>query len=171
MNDSSHPRRHPADLTERDVLRRWAPGCLVALAATVSVGWLVLRLGTTTFPPFPTEIDVVTVHGLGLDTLRSISDPDSISDLLAFINERTDRWGGISDVFGVPIPLIRVDLYDSQDQQNRGFRGSFGAGNDFFETQRVGTFASRPASTRELEEFARLVGVPVAWFRDGAQTR
>jgi hypothetical protein len=46
------------------------------------------------------------------------------------------------------VPIVEVQLFDGQQA-----RGSFGAGKNFFETQRGGGFFSKPASPTEIRKF------------------
>ena len=98
---------------------------------------------------------------------RTIVDSTQVQQVVRFVNARNTKWGGLSDIGGVPIPALRVLMYDSTVAYNRGFQGSFGAGRGFFETQRDGRFASRSAERAELEEFAKILGVPVIWLETG----
>ena len=106
-----------------------------------------------TKPPPPLDrisrIQVETNLGQPLGT---IDDPERVQSIVAFVNARKDQWE--NPWYGVPVGPVRVSFY-----QNTAFVGSFSAGNGFFATHRQGDFASQLASTQELEEFTRLIGV------------
>ncbi len=75
-----------------------------------------------------------------------ISDPKGISRIVTFVDSQRANWG--TPWFGVPVPIVEVQLFDGQDA-----KGSFGAGRDFFETQREGGFFSKNVSPREIRSF------------------
>lgn len=62
-------------------------------------------------------------------TLSTITDTDRIMKIVAFIDERRKGWS--KPWVGVPVPTIVADLYDGDK-----FKGHFGVGKNFFETQR-----------------------------------
>ncbi|HJP61645.1 MAG TPA: hypothetical protein VJ865_16670 [Gemmatimonadaceae bacterium] len=93
----------------------------------------------------------------GADTF-TIRDADSIARIVAFVNARRDGWE--TPWGGVPIPTTIAEFYDSND-----FRGHFGSGSDFFETQRDGDFSSRSANADEFAAFQRLLGIRVKVIR------
>lgn len=156
--------------TAAALLRRWAPGCLAVSLGLAALGWWAVRSSLERFAPVSHSIDMVTVETGHRDTLRVIADQDSIARILAFINDRTEGWGGVSDMFGVPVPQVTAFLYNSAAPVPDRFQGSFGAGDGFFATQREGDFASRRASREELDAFAGLIGVPTSWVRNGVPT-
>ena len=82
----------------------------------------------------------------GSKYLWKISDPADLSRMVAFVDAHRDNWG--TPWFGVPVPTVEVQLFDGQQP-----RASFGAGKDFFETQRDGAFFSRRASPGEIQGF------------------
>lgn len=97
----------------------------------------------------------VVVLGLDRgDTLRVLRDPVAVRALVRFVDARNSHWE--IPWAGVPVPQVRAEFYDTT-----GFRGSFGGGPGFFETQRQDLFASRHATPEDIAEFARLVGVAV----------
>jgi hypothetical protein len=75
-----------------------------------------------------------------------ISDRSDLSRIVAFVDSHRNNWG--TPWFGVPVPTVEVQFFDGQQP-----RGSFGAGRDFFETQREGGFFSQGASPGEIRRF------------------
>ena len=58
------------------------------------------------------------------------------------------------------VPLARVSLIELADHNRIGtFKGHFGVGKDFFETQRDGGFFSKDASPEDLRHFLEFTGV------------
>lgn len=86
-------------------------------------------------------------------TIASITNPDTIARMTAFVNARREGW----DVpwYGVPVPVTTAEFY-----RGREFLGHVGAGAAFLETQRRGEFASRPATDEEVAAFNALLGIP-----------
>jgi hypothetical protein len=62
------------------------------------------------------------------------------------VDSRRTNWG--TPWLGVPVPTVEVKFFDG----DKG-KGSFGAGSDFFETQREGGFFSKNASPSEIRGF------------------
>ena len=110
-----------------------------------------------TVPTYPT-LDGVTrvevhVRAAGRDsTIESIVDPDAVARITAFVNARRDGWE--VPWFGVPVPTTEAYFYRGPQ-----FLGHVGAGATFLETQRLDTFASRPASAEEVAAFNALLGI------------
>lgn len=96
-----------------------------------------------------TRIEITDNHDR---TIKIIEDERRIGKVIAFIDEHRTGWG--TPLAGVPIPTTIANLYDGEE-----FRGHFGVGPDFFETQREGDFVSKPASEGERREFLDLIGV------------
>ena len=87
------------------------------------------------------------------ELIREISDPEQIRQLVTFVNARRTGWGDRFD--GVPVPERVVNFYEGNE-----FRGHFGWGKDFFETQRDNRgFFSREANPEEVKEFRRILGM------------
>ena len=108
------------------------------------------------FPDFGPAARVVVTGRGGGDTLAVLSAPaDSarIAALVRFANVRNSGWA--RPWYGVPVPRVTVLFFGTE------FQGSFGAGPNFFETQRSGDFASRAATPTEISEFTRLLGIPI----------
>lgn len=74
-----------------------------------------------------------------------ISDPNDLSRIVAFVDSHRSDWS--TPWFGVPVPIVEVQLFDGQQAQ-----GSFGVGKDFLETQRD-AFFSQSASPGEIRGF------------------
>ncbi len=88
------------------------------------------------------------------ENIKTIVEPNQILRIVAFVDSQRSGWGGDGDMFGVPIPRVILDFYEGET-----FKGHFGVGKGFFETQRVGDFASKSISEEEEQEFLSLVGI------------
>ncbi len=85
--------------------------------------------------------------------LKILTEPEHIAQIVKSIDQ--NRYGWYMPIQGTPIPKIRLFLYN-----NGIFKGSFGIGEDFFATQRVGgKFDAKPASEEELQTFLNTIGV------------
>jgi len=130
-------------------MKKLAFACLCLFIAAVSG-----CAGKTNFPPIDgaSRIEIIANSN---ERLKTITNPQEIIVILAFINARCEGWGGIRDAAGVPIPVVTLDFYAEEK-----FRGHFGIGSGFFETQRVGDSASRGASSKEQKKLASLLHIP-----------
>lgn len=136
-------------------VKRLVTRCLIGLAVIAAGLEIGLRLlPTRSSTPVKGANRIVVSDGRSGSSLK-ISDPMRVREISEFVNQRTAGWGGASGLFGVPIPGVVVEFYQGDE-----ILGHFGAGANFFETQRDGTFASRPASDAELRLFKELVRVP-----------
>ena len=86
--------------------------------------------------------------------IKTIIEPNQTSKIVVFVDSQRSGWGGSKDMFGVPVPLVILDFYAEQD-----FKGHFGIGDGFFETQRIGDFASKSVSEDEEQELLNLIGI------------
>ena len=86
--------------------------------------------------------------------LKKITDKNQISKISAFIDKNVSGWGSFGDWAGTPVPKVVANLYDGEK-----FKGHFGVGSNFFETQRNGDFMSKSASQSEIKEFLNVVGI------------
>jgi hypothetical protein len=84
--------------------------------------------------------------------LKVITNQERITQIVKSIDQ--NRHGWYMPIQGTPIPKIKLLLYN-----NRGFKGSFGIGEDFFWTQREGRFDAKPATDEELQTFLNTIGV------------
>lgn len=105
----------------------------------------------TSFPKMGnvTKIIVVTNEH---KVIKNISDLKQISKIVAFIDAHREGWD--SPLAGVPVPSVILEFYEGEM-----FKGHFGVGNDFFETQREGIYCSKSISEREEQEFLGLIEV------------
>lgn len=87
-----------------------------------------------------------------------ISDPKDLSRIVTFVDSQRANWG--TSWFGVPVPTVEVQLFDGQRA-----KGSFGAGKDFFETQREGGSFSKNVSPREIRSFFDAVSLDDATLK------
>ena len=94
---------------------------------------------------------MVKVHSESL-AYATMTDAKSLSLLVDFIDERRAGW--YTPWYGIPVPVVIVDLYDGNT-----FKGHFGVGKDFFETQRQGGFFFKDAKPTEVQGFLKLAGV------------
>jgi len=77
--------------------------------------------------------------------LKVITDPEHIARIVKSIDQ--NRHGWYMPIQGTPIPKIKLLLYN-----NGEFKGVFGIGEDFFETQRGDRFDAKPATDEEIHE-------------------
>lgn len=135
-----------------NVLQKTVSGVTLGILLGIGIfGYKVTHPPTRSFAPFVgvTRIKVFDTQG----NATIINNPSRIASICAFVNRYPDQWGGAEDVFGVPTPSVTA--YFSAGQV---FLGHFGAGPNFFETQRDGDFSSHPASVSKISMFRRLVG-------------
>jgi hypothetical protein len=76
----------------------------------------------------------------------------AISEVVDFVDAHRTGWG--TPWYGIPVPAVTVEFYDGTE-----FKGSFGVGDNFFETQRDGGFFTQSASPAEVLGFLRLVSL------------
>lgn len=98
----------------------------------------------------------------GSKYLFKISDPKEISSIIAFVDARRANWG--TPWYGIPVPKVEVQFFDGQR-----LKGSFGVGENFFETQRDGGFFSKTASSNEVRGFLTLLNVDDATLKELAK--
>ena len=147
---------------------RWLRATLIAGGALLSMGFLTLWLYLEFLPTqaFQT-LDGITEARVHLDALsigeanHRIVDPNAVAALIDFINEERSGWGGKNIVLGIPVPDVKVALYDGS-----AFKGHFGVGRKacasdqgFFETSLVPPFSAKPASSARCAEFLALIGL------------
>ncbi|MCI0554411.1 MAG: hypothetical protein L0287_25980 [Anaerolineae bacterium] len=114
---------------------------------------MALQLGCYTKSSYPPlgNITEITVYDQS-QILKRMEDPVQITEIIRFIDSHRHGW--YTPIQGTPIPKIKLLFYS-----NGEFRGSFGVGEDFFQTQREGRFDAKPATNDEIENFLNLVGV------------
>jgi len=109
------------------------------------------------------SINVVSIPARdGSKYLSKISDPKKVSQIIAFVDARRANWK--TPWYGIPVPKVEAEFFDGQR-----FKGSFGAGENFFETQREGGFFSKTASSNEVREFLTLLNVDDANLKEFAK--
>jgi hypothetical protein len=86
------------------------------------------------------------------ELIHRIEDKEQIQKIVAFVDEHRSGWG--RPWYGIPVPQVMANFYDGQT-----FKGHFGVGRNFFETQREGEFASKDASAEQCRTFLGLIGV------------
>lgn len=109
--------------------------------------------GQTRAFPVLGPVTVVTIVGRdGSRPISTISDAQSISQIVAFVDSHRTSWG--TPWYGIPVPVLTAEFYNGTD-----FKGSFGVGENFLETQRDGGFFSQSASAKEIQCFFDLAGI------------
>ncbi len=109
--------------------------------------------GSKTFPEMG-RITRIEVRTNERENIKTIVEPNQISKIVAFVDTHRFGWGGSGDMYGVPVPRVILDFYEDEN-----FKGHFGIGKGFFETQRVGDVASKSISEVEGQEFLNLVEI------------
>jgi hypothetical protein len=99
----------------------------------------------------PVTSITVSEHGQSRP-LAKITDEKVISQVAADVDAYRAGWG--TPWFGIPVPVVTAEFYDGLE-----FKGSFGVGENFLETQRAGGFFSQNVSTSEVRRFLDLLGV------------
>jgi hypothetical protein len=126
------------------------------LALLVVVSMTACGIGKQGSPrEFPMLNQVTSVNVVGHDGSKpsvKVTDRLKVSQIVAFIDSHRTGW--IKPWYGNPVPTVTAEMFDGTE-----FKGSFGVGNDFFETQRAGSFFSQRASSVEVRHFLDLLGV------------
>jgi hypothetical protein len=128
---------------------------VAALLASCGTGVQQSALQRVPARDFPVLGRVTMVSVVGTDASKpfvKISDQRKISQIIAFVDSRRKSWE--TPAFGIPVPTVTAEFFNGSE-----FQGSFGAGRDFFETQREGVFCSREASPNDLRHFFDLLGL------------
>lgn len=130
--------------------------CLLALHRSALAGEYVLHTVTNL------TLVEVRVRGyspprydIGRTSTLTITNATGLEKIAEFINARTNQWE--IPWAGVPVPTVVARLRGATNLN----LGHFGAGNDFFERHARGSWFSRRATRNEIEEFLRLVGMPL----------
>lgn len=125
----------------------------IALSGLIVLMALVGRGNRTRQFPSLGSVTLITisVHDRS-QLLTKITDERAISQIVFFVDAHRDGWG--TPPFGTPVPVVTAEFYDGT-----GFKGSFGVGQNFIETQRDGGFFSQSVSTSEVRRFLDLVGI------------
>jgi hypothetical protein len=132
------------------------------LALLMVVSTTACGIGKQGFPrEFPMLGQVTSVNVVGHDGSKpfiKVTDPQKVSRIVDFVDSHRTGW--IKPPYGIPVPTVSAEFCNGT-----AFKGSFGAGNAFFETQREGGFFSQSTSSREVHSFLDLLGVDDATFR------
>src|SRR5580704_2097171 len=136
-------------MTRRRRMRMLLPGFCLCMAAC--------SIGKRDFSPLGpiTAAELRVSASDGSKYIWKISDPGEISRIAAFVDFHRTGWG--TPWYGVPVPVVEVEFFDGQK-----LKGTFGAGKDFFETQRDGSFVSKSASSSEIRGFYDAVNLDEA---------
>jgi hypothetical protein len=84
--------------------------------------------------------------------LKEITDKEHIAQIVKAIDQKRHGW--YMPIQGTPIPKIKLLLYNGEE-----YKGSFGIGEDFFQTNRRGGFEAKPATDEEIQTFLNTIGV------------
>ena len=114
-------------------------------------------------PPreFPMLGQVTSVNVSGHDGSKpfiKVTDPLKVSQIVAFVDSHRTGW--IKPWYGIPVPAVTAEFFNGTI-----FKGSFGVGDAFLETQREGGFFSQTTSPREVHAFLDLLGLDDTTFR------
>jgi hypothetical protein len=134
---------------------RKAAVVIVFVITLLAVTTIVLGCHKGNRRDFPTLGPVTSITVVGLDgskELVTVTDQQVVYQIVAFVDSRRTGWE--TPWYGIPVPTITAEFFNGTQ-----FKGSFGSGTNFFETQREGVFCSRSASPSEVRRFLDLLGV------------
>jgi hypothetical protein len=108
--------------------------------------------GGTTLPEVSnvTKI-IVRSSDSGWLAIKWITETQQVQKIASLINRHRGGWD--KPWYGVPAGSLSLRLYDG-----RKYCGEFGIGENFFSTQREGSFWSKDAPKEQREELLRLIG-------------
>ena len=143
--------------------QRRARGAIALTVLVVSVA--ACRTQYYSFPPLTATISHVEVRVPVATTIDVIRDTARIRAITTFVNARTTGWR--VPPFGVPGGAVWVEFFGppSAGSARPTPLGGLGACANCFEAHFIGPgfdFNSRRATRVEIEEFARLIGVPIS---------
>lgn len=122
--------------------------CLFLLVGLAGCGFGSHR--TRDFPAVG-QVTAITVKERDTSNLSpKITDSARISQIVAFVDSHREGWYVPS--YGIPVPNESVEFYNGTE-----FKGSFGVGKNFLETQRDGGFYSQDATPDEVSSFLALL--------------
>jgi hypothetical protein len=104
------------------------------------------------FPKLGQVTRIRVVENMDHDIGPEITDGQKIEQIVEFVDSRRSGW--TKPWYGVPVPSVCADFYDGSI-----FKGHFGAGINFFETNRS-SFWSKNTTPSEIQQFLDMVGVP-----------
>jgi hypothetical protein len=104
------------------------------------------------FPQLGQVTRIRVVDNMSRELRPEITDRQKIDQIADFVDARRSGW--TKPWYGIPVPSVCADFYDGSI-----FKGHFGAGIDFFETNR-NSFWSKGATSSEIHQFLDMVGVP-----------
>ncbi len=84
--------------------------------------------------------------------IKKISDPQIISKVVEFINNRKEGWN--TPMTGFPETKVKLALY-----RGGKFIGGFGVTESSFSMQRQGRWDSKPAKEQEVQALLNIVGI------------
>lgn len=122
--------------------------CLLLLIGLAGCGFGSHR--TRDFPALG-QVTAITVKDRDTSNLSSkITAPARMSQIIAFVDSRREGW--YAPWYGIPVPNVSVEFSNGTE-----FKGSFGVGKNFLETQRDGGFYSQDATPDEVSSFLALL--------------
>jgi hypothetical protein len=104
------------------------------------------------FPKLGQVTRIRVVDNMDHDIGPEIIDKQKIEQIAEFVDSRRSGW--TKPWYGIPVPGVCADFYDGTI-----FKGHFGAGINFFETNRS-SFWSKNATASEIQQFLGMVAVP-----------
>ncbi len=107
--------------------------------------------GTGSLREFPVLGSVTAVKiRFGSHPLLQITDARTVFQIVAFVDSHGTGWE--KRWYGIQVPVATAEFYSGSD-----FKGSFGIGENFFESQRNGGFFSKSAAPSEVRRFLDLL--------------
>jgi hypothetical protein len=115
---------------------------------------LVGGCGTTgkSFSPLGSVTLIKVKKNNGVRVREDISELRLINQIVEFVDSNRKDWG--RPWYGIPVPTVNLEFYDGQI-----FKGSFGLGKNFFETQRDGGFWSKDVPADQVGRLADLLAI------------
>jgi hypothetical protein len=104
------------------------------------------------FPKLGQVTRIRVVDNMDQEIGTEITDRQKIEKITEFVDARRSGW--TKPWYGIPVPGVSADFYDGST-----FKGHFGVGINFFETNRY-NFWFKAASPSEIQQFLDMVGVP-----------
>jgi hypothetical protein len=104
-----------------------------------------------TYPLLGT-VTLIEIKNNSDEMIRRIEDREQVREIVSFVDKERSDWS--HPWYGVPVPKVVANFYDGDK-----FKGHFGVGAKFLETQREGDFVSKHATTEQCRAFLSLLSV------------